>query len=138
MTEVEQGVMLSLGGYKFSIKTSEYQELQQKHSWRWTSRNKKEGIEALHFEGPNATEVTLNGTIYVEQGSDLNQLANMKAEGDAGIPLTLVSGSQSQGKLLGKWVMLELSETQTYFLPDGTPTKFTFSMRLQQYVEYQV
>lgn len=128
--------MLSLGGYNFSVDTSEYQELQQKHSWRWASRERKEGTEALHFEGPNASEVTLNGTIYVEQGSDLNQLADMKSQGDSGAPLPLISGSQSSGRLLGNWCMLELNETQTYFLPDGTPTKFTFSIRLQQYVEY--
>ncbi len=136
MSEIKPEVMLSLGGYEFSVKTAEYQELQKKHSWRWTSRERKEGTQALHFEGPNAIEITLNGTIYVESKADVQQLAEMKAKGDSGVPLGLVSGSQAYGTSLGQWCMLELSETQTHFLPDGTPTKFTFSIRLQQYVEY--
>ncbi len=125
--------MMSLGGYTFSVKTTEFQELERKHSWRWVTHDRLFDIAASHYQGPNAGEITLNGVIYVESSKDLVQLANMKAEGQKGTGLRLLSASNAQGTDWGLWCMLELTEKQTYFLPDGTPTKFTFSIRLKEY-----
>lgn len=133
MSEVSSNQMMALGDYVFSVDTAEFQELARKHSWRWVTHERLLANGASHYQGPNTGEITINGTIYVETNEQLHQLSNMKAEGDKGLPLELSISSGRGGSSLGQWCMLELNETQTHFLPDGTPTKFTFTMRLQEY-----
>lgn len=128
-----QEIMMALGDYQFSVDSSEYQELERKHSWRWLTYQRVNSKSALQFQGFNASEITLNGTIYAENKSDIQQLDKMKAEGDKGKPLRLISGSSALGRDWGLWCMTELNEKQTHLLPDGTPLKQNFVIRLKEY-----
>lgn len=126
-------VMLALGEYQFSVDSSRYQELEKRHSWRWLTYQRVNQKSASQYQGPGSSEMTLNGVIYADVAQDVQQLEKMKAEGDKGTPLRLVSGSSALGRDWGLWCMLELSEKQTHHLPDGTPLKQEFTIRLKEY-----
>lgn len=126
-------VMLALGEYQFSVDAAEYQELERKHSWRWLTYQRVNQKSASQFQGSNGSEISLNGVIYGETSSDIQQLDKMKVEGDKGQPLRLVSGSRALGRDWGLWCMMELQEKQNHLLPDGTPLKQSFTIRLIEY-----
>ena len=126
-------VMLALGEYQFSVDSAEYQELERNHSWRWVTFARVNQKSANQFQGSNTSEITLNGTIYGETSADVQQLDKMKAEGDKGEPLRLVSGSSALGRDWGLWCMMELQEKQKHLLPNGTPLKQEFTIRLIEY-----
>ena len=126
-------VMLALGEYQFSVNSAEYQELERKHAWRWVSHQRVNQKAAQQFQGPDSSEISLKGTIYVETSEDVKQLDKMKAEGDKGEALRLVSGSAALGRDWGLWCLMNLSEVHRHLLPDGTPLKITFSLRLIEY-----
>ena len=126
-------VMLALGGYQFSVDSAEYQELERKHSWRWNAYQRINQTTAHQYQGKNASEISLNGTIYIDEAKDAQQLDKMKSQGELGSPLRLISGSAALGRDWGNWCMVELVDKQLHLLPDGTPTKQEFTIRLKEY-----
>ena len=125
--------MLAIGDFQFSVDAAQYQELEKKHSWRWVTYQRVNQKSASQYQGPDASEINLNGTIYIENSSDLEQIKNMKAEGDKGEALRLISGSSGLGRDWGRWCMLELIEKHLHHLTDGTPLKQEFSIRFKEY-----
>jgi len=126
-------VMLALGDYQFSVDAAQYQELERKHSWRWVTYHRVNQKSAAQFQGSDASEITLTGTIYGETSRDVQQIDQMKAEGDKGEPLRLVSGSSALGRDWGLWCMESLHEKQNHLIDDGTPLKQSFTIRLKEY-----
>jgi hypothetical protein len=126
-------VMLALGEFKFSVDEVSYQELEKRHSWRWLTYQRVNQKSASQYQGPGSSEISLNGLIYAETAADVQQLAKIKAEGDKGTALRLISGSAAMGRDWGLWCMLELTEKGSLHLPDGTPLKIEFSIRLKEY-----
>lgn len=126
-------VMLAIGDYEFSVDSAQYQELERKHSWRWITHQRVNQKSASQFQGSNASEINLTGTIYIDKAADAQQLDKMKVEGDKGVALRLISGSSALGRDWGLWCMTNLDEKQLHLLSDGTPVKQTFNIRLMEY-----
>ena len=74
----------------------------------------------------------LEGTIYPHFAGGLGQLDRMREIAGMGVPLLYSDGT---GKVHGQWVITQLSEGQSHFLPGGVPRKITFSLTLQKYGE---
>lgn len=127
------GVMLAIGDFQFEVSKTEYQELEKSHAWRWPSFTRINQKSASQYQGPEATELSLSGIKYISAAQDIADFKKLKAQGDKGKPLRLISGSESVGRDWGLWVMLTLTEKDKHILPDGTPTKIEFSLRLKEY-----
>ncbi len=125
-------MMMLLGAYRFCISTSAYQTLSRTSEYKWEELNRLNSENTIQFTGKTADVINLEGVIYPHFKGGLNQITFMRLEAERGIPLMLISGN---GTVFGRWCILSIEESQTYFLQDGTPRKITFKIKLKKYGE---
>ncbi|TAN71131.1 MAG: phage tail protein, partial [Magnetospirillum sp.] len=96
MTEV----MMALGGYRFSLSTAAYQDLDRTNEYRWAAQERMGRRSARQFTGPGDETIALSGVILPHYRGGLGQLDAMRAEAGKGKPLMLVDGL---GRVWGKY-----------------------------------
>jgi phage protein U len=124
--------MMALGGYRFALSTAAYQRLRRTTPYSWAEQPRFGREPGLQFTGKGRETVELEGVILPTFQGGLGQLDAMRAEAGRGKPLILTDG---RGVAWGKYVIEEISETQTVFLPGGVPKKVEFSLRMSRYGE---
>ncbi|ETX03575.1 MAG: tail protein (plasmid) [Candidatus Entotheonella factor] len=124
--------MLALGDFRFAVDTAAYQTLQRTSAYRWPGQERLAREPALQFTGPGTETLTLDGVIYPAFRGGLGQLDAMREMAARGEPLLLVDGL---GQVRGQWVITQIEESQSHFLPKGIPRKMTFTLSLQRYGE---
>lgn len=126
-------IMMALGPFRFSIATAAYQDLERSNDWRWPSIERIGVRSARQYVGPGEDQITMRGTIYpafVAQRAGLDQIPQMRALADAGLPQVLVDGA---GRVWGEFVIVSLREGQNVFFSDGTPRAIDFDLTLVAY-----
>lgn len=124
--------MLALGDFRFSVRTAAPQEVSRESSWEWSSQNRIGREPALQFMGGGGETLRINGVIYPHYRGGFGQIAAMRAMGDLGEPLQLISGS---GELLGRWVIERVSERAKVLDQNGRPRRQDFDLTLKKYGE---
>lgn len=122
--------MMALGSYRFAIDSSAYQTLTRNQSYRWVSQERLGARPARQFIGPGDDTIELSGVIYPSFAGGLGQLDRLREEANKGEALSLIDGL---GFTWGKWVILSIQEEATFFFPNGSPQKQTFTMSLNHY-----
>ena len=122
--------LLALGDFRFSVDTAAYRELLRVTEYRWPSQSRLGRRPARQFVGAGDDTVTLRGVIYPHHRGGLGQLDAMRAEAGQGEPLRLVSGD---GRVLDRWVVTRVEETQPEHWSDGTPRRQDFALELAFY-----
>ena len=125
-------VMLALGEFRFEIDTLAYQKLALSQSWRWPEQARITREPALQFVGPGVREINLDGVIYPSFKGGLGQIETMRDMADEGVPLMLVDGL---GRVWGRFVIEELSDSRTVFADNGQPRRVDFAIKLKSYGE---
>lgn len=125
-------VMMQLGSYQFSLGTAAYQELMRKSGYRWASQDRFGQYPALQFTGPESETIELSGIIYAEFRGGTGQLDAMRALAARGLPQRLIDGN---GRLLGRWVIESVEETQAVFASKGYPRKQEFLLSIKSFPE---
>jgi uncharacterized protein len=123
-------IMLRLGGFDFEIGTAAYQKLSLTQSWRWPEQARLSRDSALQFTGSGNAEIDLNGVIYAGRAGSLGQVETLRGLAGTGKPLMLVDGL---GFVWGRWVILEVGDTRTFFMDDGQARKIEFRLKLKAY-----
>lgn len=121
-------MMMIFGMFVFSIPTATYQSLQRTTSWRHASNSRVGQAPAYQYTGPGEDNITLDGSIVPEFGSQLS-LTALRLMGNTGKSFPLIAGN---GKIYGIWKIDSLDETQTYFFKNGQPRKVEFSLKLSK------
>lgn len=124
--------MMKLGAFTFSLDTAAYKQLQRTTAYKWAAQDRAGQSAALQFLGEGEDAITLTGSVYPHYKGGLRQVDSMRAEAAKGEPLILVDG---MGWVLGKWVILTVSETKKVLFDDGAPRKIDFSLKLRKYSE---
>ena len=125
-------MMMLLGAYRFCIGNAAYQTLARSTEYNWQEQIRLSSEPAMQFVGSGAETITLEGEIYPQFKGGLRQIALMRAQAGLGLPLMLISGN---GTAFGRWCIIAINETQTFFLKDGTARKIAFSLTLKKYGE---
>lgn len=124
-------MLLSLGSFKFAVDSAAYDELDRSASYPWSKVERLGGTPQLQAIGKEHRTVSIKGTVfptYNNVGKDqIEMLRELAAKME---PLQMVSGD---GTVLGKWVILDISENETAHFEDGTPRKQEFSMSLERF-----
>lgn len=137
-------VMMDLGGLRFGVVDQEYESLRTSMSWRWAEKNRYLRAPALQYQGSGTTTKTLDITIVVEKGLDLEFTPLLQAMGDEGKPYRLVAGAAravgganvlSSGSDLGLWCITALDVTEQEFLRDGTAMLIKAALTIKAYGE---
>jgi len=126
MTEV----MMMLGGYRFSLSTAAYQQLQRTTEFRWPAQERLGRLPARQFTGAGNDSIELEGSIYPEFKGGLNQVLKMRETAGDGKPLRLVDG---HGKNWGLWCIERVEETRQEFFGNGAPRRIDFRLSLGAY-----
>jgi uncharacterized protein len=130
---VNAAVLMGLGAFRFSLPTAAYEALARQTAWRWESVDRIGRVPARQFLGPGDDTITLSGAVFPAfAGAGLGQVEALRTLAGQGAPLMLVDGL---GKVHGRWVVLDVSEDQSAFLPGGAPRKQAFSIKLGAYGE---
>jgi len=127
--------LLMLGGFKFSLNTAVFQEVQRSTSWRWPAQERVGQYDALQFTGPGDDRVTLPGVVYPDFRGGVAQVESLRQIAAQGKPVRLISAT---GEMLGLWVVLSVDETASSFKPDGTPRKQEFNVTIRKYGDADV
>lgn len=125
-------VMMSLGGFTFELETLAHQKLVLSQSWRWAEQARITRDAALQYVGRNPGEIDLDGVIYPTFKGDLADIEQLRQMADEGQPQMLVDG---MGRVLGKWVIVEIGDTRSVFIDDGRARKVEFRIKLKYYGE---
>lgn len=121
---------MRLGPLKFSIDGAAYQQLSRAVSYRWARQERIGANDAMQFTGLGPETISLTGVVFPLFRGGTGQLDAMRLAGSVGVPLPMIDG---RGRVLGLFVIEEVSEEQTVFAIAGIPRKQTFSMRLSRY-----
>lgn len=122
--------LLMLGGFKFSLNTAVFQQMERGTSWRWAAQERVGQLDALQCTGPGEDRVTLPGVIYPEFRGGLGQLDDLRRLAGEMKPVRLLNGA---GGVLGMWVIEKVEETASGFSPQGTPRKQEFIVSLRKF-----
>lgn len=125
-------VMMQLGSYQFGLSTAAYQELLRRSGYRWASQDRFGQAPARQYTGPESETIELSGIIYAEFRGGTGQLDAIRALAAKGLPQRLIDGS---GRLLGRWVIESIEETQSTFAAKGYPRKQEFSLQISSFPE---
>ncbi|AGF74136.1 phage tail protein U [Bartonella australis AUST/NH1] len=124
-------MMLALGCFIFSIETAAYQTLDMSYEVPWVEQGRLGRKTALQLPAAANVEFSLTGVIYPDFKGGYGQLEYLRHMAHGG-PHILVTG---QGLILGKFVILSVSETQSVFHQNGLPKKQEFTVHLKEYGE---
>lgn len=125
-------VMMGLGGFRFSLGTAAYQELERGNEYRWQSLERIGRHPAMQFLGVGHTTFRLKGTIYPNFKGGIRQIDKMRDQAGTGAPQFLVSAF---GRIFGQFAITSVGEVQTIFFANGVPRKMEFSLELKSYGE---
>ena len=125
-------IMMSLGSFQFELETLAHQKLVYSQSWRWPEQARITRDSALQYVGRNPGEIDLDGVIYPTYKGKLSDIETLRSLADEGKPKLLVDG---MGRVLGKWVIVEVGDTRTVFVDDGRARKIEFRIKIKYYGE---
>lgn len=111
-------IMLSWGGFEFSIDTVAYNQLERTQEWRWAEQALIGKGDILQYTGKAAREVTLTGDTHARfrNGRGISAIDDLFELADKAEPQLLVS---SLGDIFGYWVATRHSDTTSSFSPGG-------------------
>lgn len=127
--------LLMLGGFKFSLNTAVFLEVQRSTSYRWPAQERVGQYDALQFTGPGLDRVTLPGTVYPDFRGGYEQIDALRDIAAKGKPVRLISAA---GVMLGLWVIESVEETASSFKVDGTPRRQDFTVSIRKYGDADV
>lgn len=125
-------MMMILGAYRFCIGNAAYQNLVRTTEYNWVEQKRILGEPAMQFIGIGTDTIKLDGVVYPQFKGGLRQVTLMRVQAGLGIPLMLISGN---GMAFGRWCIVNIDETQTTFMADGSARKIAFSLTLKKYGE---
>ena len=123
-------VLLMLGGFKFSLNTAVFREIQQSNEYRWQAQDRVGQMAALQYTGPGSASMTLPGVIYYQFRGAGNELAQLRKLAAQGTPHRLLTG---KGGNLGLWVIEKIDATASEFTADSAVLKQEFTLSLRKH-----
>lgn len=130
-------MQMILGKFIFGLRETgvAYQELKYSSSERWSQHERVGRRAAYQHLGPGDDEITLPGVIAPEICGNLAPLSltylrKMKSEGKQQL-LIVTSAAGLIGDIMGKWIILNVEETQKELL-GNLPRKIEFSLQLRK------
>lgn len=121
---------MRLGSFKFGIYTAAYQALDRTTEYKWGEQSLFMNYDDLQFLGPGTDAMTLQGVVFPEYKGGTGQIEQLRALGSTGQPQLLISGF---GKIMGQWVILQVTEGQMIFAAAGIPRRQEFTVSLRRY-----
>ena len=121
--------MLALGLFVFQLRTLPFQQLRRSSGVRIAANPRVGAAPALQFLGPDTDSITLSGDLYPELTGGKWDLTLLRIMAEGGRAWPLLGGD---GRYYGEWVIEQIEETGSLYLPDGSARKISFSIALKK------
>lgn len=124
-------MLLSLGSFQFAVDSAAYDQLTIKAEYPWSKADRLGSTPQLQAVGKEHRSISISGTVfptYNNVGAD--QVESIRELAAKMEPQILVAGD---GKNLGKWCVLSISEDDSCFFEQGTPRKQSYTLELERY-----
>lgn len=118
-----------LGNFKFSIKTASQNSLKRSTEYRWIKIERADELSYFQDLGIGSEKIEISGICYPGFTNDyttFNEIRKIAKERKSHILIT------DAGEIVGKFVILSIVETQSFFDSDGKPRKIEFQMSLEK------
>ena len=122
--------LMKYGKYKFEVDSAVYQSLSRKSTYKWSEEQRTGKKPSLIFANQQADTISLPGVIYPHHSKKgLQQINILRQMAAARKSYVLVNGD---GKIVGDYVIVAISEKQTVFTDAGQPLKIEFTLSLKE------
>lgn len=126
-------VMMKIGDVKFGMGGPAYNKLTHVLSADWASQARINRRPALQFTGVGGEKIVLSGVIFpLFFKIGISSLEAVRALVLDARPEMLIEGT---GKRYGYFVVKEVAEDRSHFIPNGAPQRQEFTITLERYGE---
>ncbi|PZP65759.1 MAG: phage tail protein [Delftia acidovorans] len=126
-------VAMALGPFAFEAIGFGYEAVQRRLQTPWTEMQVAQDLNQLQWMGPSSDEVTIRGVLFPVEFGGQSSLAGIVEAATSGLPLTLVSGDESEGLIHGVYVVQSVDEDRTSYTGYGAPRKNAYTIMLKKY-----
>jgi len=121
---------LALGDFVFSLSNkTAYEQMVRRSTGGWVSIDINNAKPRSHNTGQGLETISINGKVFGAVGMDaLDKLRALQATRK---PHTVVDG---HGRNLGRWKIMDITETQKRIIDDGTAMVVDFNLSLEEFV----
>ncbi|WP_460355382.1 MULTISPECIES: phage tail protein [unclassified Pseudomonas] len=122
-------MMMALGMFIFSLESLAYQELQRQTEWRHSSTSRIGTNPSRQFLGRGEDSISMPGILLPALAGTPLSLDTLRAMADTGKAWPLIEGT---GRILGIWVIDNITENKTLFFSDGAARRIEFTIALKR------
>ena len=123
-------MLLSLGDFRFSVDTAAYDSSDLNAEYPWAKVERIGNTPQLQAMGLEHRTMSLNGTVITTYKGGSAQPETLRVLAGKMVPLELVTGD---GRALGKWCIMKISESDSNFFGDGMPKKQAFTIEIERF-----
>jgi len=125
-------ILLSWGAFQFSIESLAYDSLTIASEQRWVSVERILRIPAMQNMGAGSKPIKISGVTFPQLSKKADSILELKKLAEKALPYMLTSGG-SQGKVFGEFVLTNIGESRSVFLPGGQERKNSISLSFEEY-----
>jgi len=125
-----------LGSFQFSLKTLSQDTLTRTTSYNWANSDRVGGLPFVQNLGMSSDQIEIAGVFYPKlnansQGSSsgYSSIDDIKNSDLCSKENNLIN---DKGEILGKFVIVSIAETQSFFDKNGMPQKTEFTLSLKR------
>ncbi len=124
-------MLLSLGDFQFSVDSAAYDRLTIKAEYPWSKAERLGSVPQLQAVGKEHRTISISGAVFPSYNNVGDyQIESIRELAAKMTPQILVAGD---GKNLGKWCVISISEDDSCFFEQGTPRKQSYTLELERY-----
>ena len=118
-----------LGNFVFSIKSISPDSLARTSEYNWAERERVGDLPNLQNLGIKLDQIEIAGIFYERFNPSMNSVDSIRASNLVTNANNLITDS---GEVIGKFVITQIKETQSFFEKNGKPKKIEFSMTIKR------
>jgi len=125
-------ILLSWGEFQFSIESLAYDSLSIATGYRWVEIERILRNPASQYMGKSSKPIKISGVTFPQLSKKADSILELKKLADKALPYMLTSGG-SEGKVFGEFVLTNIDENTSAFLPGGQYRKNSVSLSFEEY-----
>ena len=125
-------VLLSWGEFQFSIESLAYDSLSLSTGYRWVEIERILRNPASQYMGAGSKPIKISGVTFPQLSKKADSLKSLRELADKALPYMLTSGG-SEGRVFGEFVLTNIDENTSAFLPGGQYRKNSVSLSFEEY-----
>ncbi|MDQ0250950.1 phage protein U [Sphingomonas kyeonggiensis] len=121
--------LAALGLFVFELATFPFSDFARDTEWAYARTPRVGDRDATQYVGPGAERISIGGLIAPEAVGSYGAIQTLRDMADQGESYDFIEGT---GRILGRFLILRMSEQRKAMLVDGVPRVIDFSLELER------